>query len=45
VIGGQQGQGGHVIVREGRQVSPEETGRGEGEASLFGIHVTPAEVE
>ncbi|MGM8932300.1 coiled-coil domain-containing protein [Salinicola halophyticus] len=45
VIGGQQGQGGHVIVREGRQVSPEEAGRGEGEASLFGIHVTPAEVE
>ncbi|WP_110634507.1 hypothetical protein [Salinicola salarius] len=42
VIGGQQGQGGHVIVREGRQVSPEETGRGEGEASLFGIHVTRA---
>jgi len=45
VIGGQQGQGGHVIVREGRQVAPEETGRGNGEASLFGIHVTPAAVE
>jgi len=45
VIGGQQGQGGHVIVREGRAVSPEESGRGAGEASLFGIHVTPAPVE
>ncbi|WP_110687811.1 hypothetical protein [Salinicola aestuarinus] len=45
VIGGQQGQGGHVMVREGRLVSPEETGRGSGEASLFGIHVTPAPVE
>ncbi|WP_110655758.1 hypothetical protein [Salinicola halimionae] len=45
VIGGQQGQGGHVIVREGRQVAPEDAGRGDGEASLFGIHVTPALVE
>ncbi|KFF50327.1 hypothetical protein GY26_00475 [Gammaproteobacteria bacterium MFB021] len=45
VIGGQQGQGGHVIVRDGRQVTPEETGRGSGEASLFGIHVTPATAE
>ncbi|WP_110643141.1 hypothetical protein [Salinicola sp. CPA57] len=44
VIGGQQGQGGHVIVREGQAVAPEETGRGSGEASLFGIHVTPAPV-
>nr|WP_286009661.1 hypothetical protein [Salinicola sp. S1-1-2] len=44
VIGGQQGQGGHVIVREGRQIDPEETGRGVGEASLFGIHVTEAPV-
>lgn len=45
VIGGQQGQGGHVIVREGQAVAPEEAGRGSGEASLFGIHVTPAAVE
>ncbi|GHB29516.1 hypothetical protein [Salinicola rhizosphaerae] len=45
VIGGQQGQGGHVMVRDGQLVEPEETGRGSGEASLFGIHVTPAPVE
>ncbi|WP_110665813.1 hypothetical protein [Salinicola halophilus] len=45
VIGGHQGQGGHVMVREGKLVAPEETGRGSGEASLFGIHVTPATAE
>ncbi|MDW5377063.1 hypothetical protein R6258_09060 [Halomonas sp. HP20-15] len=40
VIGGAQGQGGHVVVRDGRVVEPEAIGRGQGEASLFGIHVT-----
>ncbi|EPC03602.1 hypothetical protein L861_18885 [Litchfieldella anticariensis FP35 = DSM 16096] len=40
VIGGAQGQGGHVVVRDGRIVEPETIGRGQGEASLFGIHVT-----
>ncbi|MDN3554818.1 hypothetical protein [Halomonas maura] len=42
VIGGVQGQGGHVMVRDGRVAAPESLGRGEGEASLFGIHVTEA---
>ncbi|QJQ94051.1 MULTISPECIES: hypothetical protein [Halomonadaceae] len=40
VIGGAQGQGGHVVVRDGRAIEPETIGRGQGEASLFGIHVT-----
>lgn len=40
VIGGQQGQGGHVVVRDGHVVAPETIGRSHGEASLFGIHVT-----
>ncbi|MHB0777197.1 hypothetical protein [Halomonas sp. WWR20] len=40
VIGGQQGQGGHVIVRNGRVVDPRAVDRNSGEASLFGIHVT-----
>ena len=39
VIGGLQGQGGHVIVKEGVKVSPEAVGRGVGEASLFHLHV------
>ncbi|GGX92898.1 hypothetical protein GCM10007160_20540 [Litchfieldella qijiaojingensis] len=43
VIGGAQGQGGHVVVRDGRVVEPETIGRGQGEASLFGIHVTERE--
>lgn len=43
VIGGAQGQGGHVVVRDGRVVDPESIGRGQGEASLFGIHVTESE--
>nr|WP_300308283.1 hypothetical protein [Halomonas sp.] len=42
VIGG--GQGGHVMVRDGKAMAPEEQGRSVGEASLFGIHVTAAEV-
>ena len=42
VIGGAQGQGGHVMVRDGRITAPEEVGRSQGEASLFGIHVTEA---
>ncbi|MBD3894950.1 hypothetical protein IEI94_03675 [Halomonas sp. ML-15] len=46
VIGGVQGQGGHVMVRDGRTVEPERLGRSAGEASLFGIHVTePVEEE
>ncbi|PMR72614.1 hypothetical protein [Billgrantia endophytica] len=40
VIGGAQGQGGHVMVRDGRATPPEAMGRSQGEASLFGIHVT-----
>lgn len=40
VIGGVQGQGGHVMVRDGRVSAPETLGRSTGEASLFGIHVT-----
>ncbi|SDM64340.1 hypothetical protein SAMN05192555_11659 [Franzmannia pantelleriensis] len=40
VIGGVQGQGGHVMVRDGRTVEPERLGRSAGEASLFGIHVS-----
>lgn len=40
VIGGAQGQGGHVVVRDGRVIEPEAIGRGAGEASLFGVHVT-----
>ncbi|APX93496.1 hypothetical protein BWR19_11440 [Halomonas sp. 1513] len=40
VIGGAQGQGGHVMVRDGRSVEPEQLGRSAGEASLFGIHVS-----
>ncbi|WP_043532402.1 hypothetical protein [Litchfieldella xinjiangensis] len=43
VIGGAQGQGGHVVVRDGRAVDPESLGRGAGEASLFGIHVMEPE--
>ncbi|WP_067583900.1 hypothetical protein [Endozoicomonas ascidiicola] len=39
VIGGLQGQGGHVMVKEGVKVSPTSVGRGKGEASLFHIHV------
>ncbi|WP_043510350.1 hypothetical protein, partial [Halomonas sp. BC04] len=42
VIGDGQGQGGHVMVRDGRITPPEEVGRSQGEASLFGIHVTEA---
>ncbi|WP_280553925.1 hypothetical protein [Halomonas sp. 25-S5] len=40
VIGGVQGQGGHVMVRDGRITPPEILGRSQGEASLFGIHVS-----
>ncbi|ATJ83079.1 hypothetical protein [Halomonas beimenensis] len=40
VIGGAQGQGGHVMVRDGHATTPESLGRASGEASLFGIHVT-----
>ncbi|MCH4563504.1 hypothetical protein MKP05_10215 [Halomonas sp. EGI 63088] len=40
VIGGAQGQGGHVMVRDGRATAPEALGRSSGEASLFGIHIT-----
>ncbi|WP_163574497.1 coiled-coil domain-containing protein [Halomonas faecis] len=40
VIGGMQGQGGHVMVRDGRAAPPESLGRSQGEASLFGIHVS-----
>ncbi|GAB2784207.1 hypothetical protein GCM10027040_07850 [Halomonas shantousis] len=40
VIGGTQGQGGHVIVRDGRIVDSHSQARSVGEASLFGIHVT-----
>ncbi|MGL6252930.1 MAG: hypothetical protein ACRC3F_18540, partial [Billgrantia desiderata] len=40
VIGGAQGQGGHVMVRDGRIAAPESLGRSVGEASLFGIHVS-----
>ncbi|MCE8021155.1 hypothetical protein HOP51_13710 [Halomonas sp. MCCC 1A11036] len=40
VIGGAQGQGGHVMVRDGRIAAPESLGRSTGEASLFGIHVS-----
>ncbi|QOR38630.1 hypothetical protein HNO52_08995 [Billgrantia diversa] len=43
VIGGAQGQGGHVMVRDGRITPPEWVGRSVGEASLFGIHVSEAE--
>ncbi|MDI5985803.1 hypothetical protein QLQ85_13485 [Halomonas sp. M4R5S39] len=39
VIGGVQGQGGHVMVRDGRITAPETLGRSQGEASLFGVHV------
>lgn len=45
VIGGAQGQGGHVVVRDGRVVEPEAIGRGDGEASLFGIHVSEPTTE
>lgn len=38
VIGGVQGQGGHVVVRDGRVTAPEELGLTNGEASLFGLH-------
>ncbi|GAA0587125.1 hypothetical protein GCM10008997_39250 [Halomonas salifodinae] len=40
VIGGAQGQGGHVMVRDGRITEPEALGRSSGEASLFGIHIS-----
>lgn len=43
VIGAGQGQGGHVIVREGQSQTPEDLGRSAGEASVFGIHVTEPE--
>ncbi|MGQ7248884.1 hypothetical protein ACUN9Y_16310 [Halomonas sp. V046] len=43
VIGAGQGQGGHVMVRDGKALTPEEQGRGSGEASLFGIYVSAAE--
>ena len=43
IIGGLQGQGGHVIVREGVKVNPATVGRGSGEASLFHLHVDTAE--
>ena len=40
VIGGLQGQGGHVTVSEGGvKVDPASVGRGMGEASLFHLHV------
>lgn len=39
VIGGLQGQGGHVTVKEGAVVSPDSVGRGSGEASVFHLHV------
>ena len=39
VIGGLQGQGGHVTVKQGVKVSPVELGLGSGEASLFHLHV------
>lgn len=39
VIGGLQGQGGHVTVKEGVLVNPASLGRGKGEASLFHLHV------
>lgn len=39
VIGGIQGQGGHVTVKEGVRVSPVSVGRSSGEASLFHLHV------
>ena len=42
VIGGLQGQGGHVTVKDGRAVSPDMVGRGAGEASLFHLHVDEA---
>lgn len=40
VIGGAQGQGGHVMVRDGRIVEPTTLGRSTGEASLFGVHIS-----
>ncbi|WP_148255089.1 coiled-coil domain-containing protein [Aidingimonas lacisalsi] len=45
VIGGQHGQGGHVVVREGQVVEPTSVGRDDGDASIFGIHVTEPAVE
>ena len=46
VIGGAQGLGGHVLVRDGRVAAPESLGRSVGEASLFGIHISePATTE
>ncbi|KEQ13156.1 coiled-coil domain-containing protein [Endozoicomonas numazuensis] len=39
VIGGIQGQGGHVTVKEGVRVSPASVGRNTGETSLFHLHV------
>lgn len=45
VIGGQQGQGGHVVVRDGHVLEPASVGRSEGEASVFGIHVTEPSME
>ncbi|MFK0570815.1 hypothetical protein [Endozoicomonas sp.] len=39
VIGGLQGEGGHVTVKEGVRVNPGALGRSTGEASLFHIHV------
>ena len=41
VIGGLQGQGGHVMVREGSKISAGSLGRSTGEASLFHLHVEP----
>ena len=45
VIGGLQGQGGHVTVKEGMKVSPASVGRGMGEASLFHLHVDHEQAE
>ena len=39
VIGGLQGQGGHVMVKDGIRVNAGSVGRSRGEASLFHLHV------
>ncbi|WP_419833000.1 hypothetical protein [Endozoicomonas atrinae] len=39
VIGGLQGQGGHVMVKDGVKVNAGSVGRSRGEASLFHLHV------
>ena len=43
VIGGIQGEGGHVTVKDGARVSPATVGRSHGEASLFHLHVDHTE--